>query len=224
MFNEWLLVGHIFTVILFSLGALRLGKEALISWIALQGVLANLFVVKQIDLFGLHVTCSDVYVVGSVFGLNLLQEFFGQSASKKSIFATFLGMLFMSIMSKFHVTYSPSVLDWSHSSYSTILEFMPRLLVASVTVFFLIQLFDVRFFAFLKSRFPRMPLTLRNSASMITSQGLDTLLFTFLGLYGVISSPWHVICVSFSIKLIVIVLVTPFSLFAKRAVGEHVSL
>lgn len=224
MSNEWLLVTQILAVIVFSLGALRLGKEALLSWVALQGVLANLFVVKQIDLFGLHVTCSDVYVVGSVFGLNLLQEFYGKEASKKAASATFLGMLFMVVMSKFHITYSPSMLDWSHSAYSVILEFMPRLLIASLSVFFLVQLFDVRFFAFLKRRLPNMPLTLRNGLSMVTSQGLDTILFTFLGLYGVVGSPWHVIFVSFSIKLIVITLLAPFSLLAKRAVGAHAAV
>lgn len=222
--NESLFFLQILVTLIFSLGALRLGKEILIAWIALQGVLANLFVIKQITLFECIVTCSDVYVVGSVFGLNLLQEFFGKETSKQAISATFLGMLFMVVMSKFHLSLVPSVVDVSQSAYLVILEWMPRLLIASISVFFLVQLFDVRFFNALKTTLPNSSLALRSLIAMIISQALDTLLFTFLGLYGVIADPLGVMLISFSTKLFVIFSITPFTQLAHKIMRKHVSI
>ena len=62
--NELIFLFHILLVLSFVLGALRLGKNALLSLLALQAILANLFVVKQISLFGFAVTCSDVFAIG----------------------------------------------------------------------------------------------------------------------------------------------------------------
>jgi uncharacterized integral membrane protein (TIGR00697 family) len=61
---------------------------------ALLAVIANLFVLKQTVLFGLHVTCSDVYVIGSMLSLNLLQEHYGQREGQRAIWITFLAMVY----------------------------------------------------------------------------------------------------------------------------------
>ena len=49
--NESLFILHVILVMAFGFGALRMGKAALTAWIALQAVLANLFVIKQIEFF-----------------------------------------------------------------------------------------------------------------------------------------------------------------------------
>ena len=82
--NELLFFIHVFLVVSFVMGALRLGKAALIALSAVQAVLANLFVVKQIDLFGFSITCSDVFAVGGILSINLIQEFFGKEAAEVS--------------------------------------------------------------------------------------------------------------------------------------------
>ena len=82
--NECIFLLHVALVIGFALGALRLGKEALTAWVALQAVLANLFVIKQMTFLGFTVTCSDVFAIGSIAGLNLVQEFFGKESARKA--------------------------------------------------------------------------------------------------------------------------------------------
>ena len=57
--NESLFAIHILTTVLLLLAALRLGKDALIAWIALQGILANVLILKQVELFGMTVTTCD---------------------------------------------------------------------------------------------------------------------------------------------------------------------
>ena len=72
--NEILFFSHLFIVTLFVLIFLKLGKEAVIASVAIQAILANLFVIKQISWFGFEITCSDVFSIGSIFSLNLLRE------------------------------------------------------------------------------------------------------------------------------------------------------
>lgn len=69
------------------------GKGALTTWIALVSLMANLFVLKQIDLFGFNATASDVFAVGSLLGLNLLQEKFGREAAQRAIWVSFSALI-----------------------------------------------------------------------------------------------------------------------------------
>ena len=40
---------------------------------------------KQITLFGLNATASDIFAIGSLLGLNLLREIYGITEAKKAI-------------------------------------------------------------------------------------------------------------------------------------------
>lgn len=214
--NEWLFASHILAIFFFTLGALKLGKEALCSWICLQALFANLFVLKQITLFGFHVTASDVFAVGGILGLNLMQEFYGAKEAKKATTVCLYCLLLFAALSKIHLLYTPSFTDTTHSSYVNILDPAPRLFIASLIVFFIVQKIDIKLFSKLKSSLKKSPFALRNLISLCTSQFLDTVLFTFLGLYGIVFSLYDVIFVSFLTKVIVIAFLTPASLLAKK--------
>src|SRR5581483_7233115 len=97
--NELIFFLHLAIVLGFLYTSFKLGKEALIVWIAIQGVLANLFVIKQMHFFGFNVTCSDVFAIGSILGLNLLQRHFGKEVAKKTTWISFFFMSFFALMS-----------------------------------------------------------------------------------------------------------------------------
>src|SRR3990172_4814357 len=105
MHNECILLLHIMIISGATLIALRIGTEALISFVALSMVLANLFVIKQTSFFGFDATTADALAVGSMIGLNILQEFFGKKAAKTAIIATFFLLLFYAITSQIHLLY-----------------------------------------------------------------------------------------------------------------------
>ncbi|MFC1894692.1 queuosine precursor transporter [Candidatus Dependentiae bacterium] len=216
--NEIIFFLHVILVVTFSLGALFFGKSALISMICLQSILANLFVVKQMTLFGMAVTCSDVFIIGSVLCLNLLQEYFGQEIVKKTIRINFFVIFFYLIMSQLHIFYTPNSFDFTHNSFLSILNFMPRITIASIFTYFLVQMSDCWLYGLLKLHFAGRYLVGRNIFSICCTQLLDTLLFSFLGLYGIVGSILNVILVSFTIKIIIIFLTTPFVSFAKKVV------
>jgi hypothetical protein len=217
--NELIFLFHIVTVIAFIFAALRLGKSALSAFIAMQAVLANLFVVKQISLFRFSVTCSDVFAIGSILSLNLLQEYFGKEAAKHAARISFLLLLFFAIASQIHLSYLPTLLDTTQSAFSSIFASSPRIIMASIATFYLVQQWDVRFFSYLKGSLP-----IRVAISLIFSQLLDTTLFSFLGLYGLVESLFDIIALSFLIKCIIIGVNTPFVLLSKRFVKNAISI
>lgn len=101
--SEIVFILHLVTLIFLGLVALRLGKETLTAFSALQAILANLFIQKQTYLFGLEVTCTDAYAILSLFSLNLVQEYFGKDAAKRVIKINFFLLLTFAIMAKIHL-------------------------------------------------------------------------------------------------------------------------
>jgi uncharacterized integral membrane protein (TIGR00697 family) len=215
--NELLFSAHVLAVTAFALGALHFGKHTLVGWIVAQALLANLFVLKEITLFGMEVTASDVFSVGALFGLNLLQEYFGKEAAQKTVWASFYLLLFFALMSVFHLLYTPSIHDGTQGAYSAILSCTPRLAFASMASAWASQSMDVWIFRLLTTR-TSLSLPLRGGCSSCCSQALDTLLFTFLGLAGHIASPMDVFCLSFAVKFIVIAMMAPGMLLARKVV------
>ncbi len=206
--NELLFLLQALLVILCGLGSLRLGKEALFSWICLQAILANLFVTKQISCFGFTITCSDAFAIGSFLSLNLLQEYYGKLSCKKASYMAFYLMLFFTLASKIHLLFTPSPHDTTHPSFVTILTATPRLVIASLLSFFLMQRLDIWLFNYFKNNW-KAPLSRRSTASLLISQLFDTICFTYLGLYGSVASCGDIILVSYLVKCIIIFLSTP---------------
>lgn len=208
--NELIFIIHTIIIALFALGSLALGSNALVAFVCTQCILANLFVVKQITLFGFTATCSDAFTVGATIGLNLLQEYFGKDIAKKTIGINFFLLIFYAIVSQLHLFYTPHSADIMQQHFVPLLQFMPRIVIASFSVYFIAQMADYYLYGILKKIFHNKYIILRNYASIAICQLLDTVLFSFLGLYGIIDNIGEVIIISYLIKLISIIIATPF--------------
>lgn len=216
MINELIFLLHCSCISLFALGALWLGREALVGFICLQAILANLFVVKQITLLGLNATASDAFTVGGVLGLNLLQEYYGQDEAKKAIWISFFMLVFYGIVSQIHLAYIPSSFDTMQTHFAPILGFMPRIVIASFTVYLIAQHLDALLYGYFKKMAQGRYLIIRNYGSIVISQLVDTVLFSVLGLYGIVDNVLHIIIVSYAIKLATIMVATPFIGLSKK--------
>lgn len=203
--NELLFFSHLTIVVLFTVAALKLGREALIACICLQAVLANLFVLKQISLFGLHVTSCEVYTIGALLGINLLQEYYPNFNVKRVLFSYFTTLGFFLIMAQLHLYYAPTRVNATDLAYEEVLSSTLRIFLASIATLIITTLLDIRLFAALKKRYTHTPLALRIASSALAIQLLDTFLFTFLGLWGLVTHPWQLIFFSYLIKVITIV-------------------
>lgn len=219
--NILIFISQILLILGFTYGALRLGRQALVTLVTLLAILANFFVLKQIPLLGFHVTCSDALVIGSVLGLNLLREHFGKEAAKETTKICFFFMVFFTLLSNLHLRFVPSPFDTAHFAYAKLLTPTPRLLIASISTFWIVQQIDIRLFGWISHLLPKSPFPYRSGISLTLSQLLDTLLFTFLGLYGMVDRLGDIILVSFAIKVATILLMNPLTGFFNR-VGRRV--
>lgn len=216
MLNEFIFVGYVITVSGASLIALSLGKEALTALICLQAVLVNFFVTKQITLFGLTATASDALAVGTTLALNLLQEYYHKTAARKAIWLSFFCSLFYTLISLFHLGYTPATTDTSAEAFDILLAPMPRIVIASLTVYLSVQYIDSALYGYLRAKLQDQHFILRNYGSLAVSQFIDTVLFSFLGLYGInesfsnLKTIIDIILISYIIKLLVIGIAVPF--------------
>jgi uncharacterized integral membrane protein (TIGR00697 family) len=214
--NELIFIVHTVVIALFALGSLALGSGALVAFVCSCCIPANLFVVKQITLFGLTATCADAFTVGATIGLNLLQEYFGKEIAKKTIWINFFLLIFYVIVSHIHLVYIPHTADTMHLHFMPLLSLMPRIVIASFSVYLISQMADYYLYGFLKKILHQKYIILRNYASIAFCQLLDTVLFSFLGLYGIIDNIWEVIIISYTIKIISIIIATPFIGFSRK--------
>ena len=219
--NEVIFILHTFTTIFLGIGALKLGQQALIALVCLLGVLSNIFIAKQVTLFGCAVTCSDAYAVGSILCLNFLQEYFGREKVPQAIWASFFCLMVFLIMSQLHLWYLPNHFDTAQPHYQMLLSIMPRITLASLTSYLTVQVMDMCMFAWLQRLLHGKFFTLRITLSLILSQTLDTVFFSFLGLYGIVGSVLQVIIVSLAVKLLIIALSTPLISLTKRVIKTN---
>lgn len=219
--NEILFFAHIILILAFLAVAVRLGRSALMAYISLSAVLANLFVVKQMTLFGLEVTCSDSFAVCGIIGLNILQDLYGKETARQSIRISLFALIFFVVMAQIHLFYIPNAFDQVHSSYAMVLGQTPRIVVASLTVYYIVQRIDVLFFAFLKKGIGS--LGTRLLISLLVNQALDTVLFSFLGLYGLVASIVDIMVMSYAVKCMIIISSSYIAALLKRLVytGEQ---
>lgn len=210
MFNELLLIAHIFVIAAATFVALRLGKSALVAFSVTQMVLANIFVIKQIQLFGLAAASADAFIIGALLSFNLVNELYGPASARRMIPTTFFISIFYAVMSQIHLAYIPAAHDTTQESFNAIFSVAPWLVAGSIIVFAIVQLLDYLLYSFLKRLFAGRYLMLRNYMSLSCTQLADTIGFTLV-LYalGVIEYPASVALVSYAIKIVIILVTTP---------------
>ncbi len=219
--NEAVFLLQTLTISIAAFYALKIGKEALITLSVLYAILSNFFVLKQISLFGWNVTSSDAYAVGTLLSLNLTQQHYGKAVARKAVLICCFSSILFVLLSKIHLIYKPSSSDLSHPHFNALLTHAPRLLIASLTSFFLVQLLDVELYSYLQRNHSRMPSHSLQLISLLISQAVDTLLFTFLGLYGIIQKIGPIILFSYIVKSITIVTIWSFSQIEQRWIRKH---
>lgn len=207
--NELIFIIHLVCIGLSTIVMLRFGLSGLVSFLCSQAIVANLFVIKQISLLGLNATAADVYIVGSVLTLNLIQEYHGKQEARTAIWISFALLIFYTIVSQIQVLYAPSVSDFSHASYALVLSFMPRITIASMVTYLLVQYFDTFFYGVLRTITQGKYLGGRNLISIFVSQLLDTIVFSLLGLYGIVDNIVQIMFISFTIKMIAMFVLVP---------------
>lgn len=212
--NEILFFVHIIFLLFALIFAARISRGALLGLLGLQVILANLFVTKQISLFGMATTCSEVFIVSGMYGISIMRELYGEYRARWAIWSCFFFMFFFTVVSMLHVSYlsvsDPLLVTATHE----ICSYTPRLAFASLISYFISE--RVNLYAF-----NRLSLFLSHGfalhGAVVIGQFCDTVIFTLIGLWGVLVDPVMAIFVSITVKLITILFTVPFMNFARES-------
>jgi len=222
MTNEIIFIIHTFCVSIFTIGAAIIGTQALIVITIVHCILANIFVTKQVNLFFFAATGTDAFIIGSVLGLNLLQEYGGSQIARKTIFINFFALCYVICASIIQLWYIPNNFDDTHAAFAHILSPLPRIGFVSVVVFFIEQYCDYLFFQFLKRLFNDNYFVLRNFISTALCQLLDTVLFTYFALSGIVENLFEVGLMSYSVKLLAIFVISPMVFLGQKTILKKI--
>ncbi|MFC6040195.1 queuosine precursor transporter [Paenisporosarcina macmurdoensis] len=220
MFNEVLGIGFAILNMIFVLLMYKFfGRTGLFVWVGFATVLANIQVVKLIEIFGLTATLGNA-VYGSIFLVtDILNEKYGKKEAKKAVWLGFSSLIMMTIIMQVVLQFEPAPDDFAQESLTTIFGLIPRIALGSMIAYIISQYTDVFIFSFLRKLFPSDgAFWIRNNGSTMLSQLLDTLIFTsiaFLGVYP--TDVWISIFIStYVLKFLVSIVGTPFGYLAKR--------
>ncbi len=218
--NELLFIIMTLISLVFMLIAFRLGKNWVMAMIAVSAVLANIFVIKGMYLFGLAATGGNIIYASIFFGTDLLAEHYGKKTARKAVWIGFFASLFFLITSQFILRFVPADYDIAQEAFKTIFSLTPRIVLGSMIAYLISQNLDVWIFAKLKAKTEGKYLWLRNNASTWASQLVDSIIFTLIAFLGVYPMLWQMILFTYIIKLIVAALDTPFIYLSKKIKHE----
>ena len=208
MFNECLFILHSMLVVMLIWFAHQHSQSALMSLLCLFPILANLLLAKQIHLFALDVTTVEAYTIGTMLGINLIQDHYGAQEAKKLIHLATYGVMISGLLLQCHLAYTPSQYDHIQDSYA--LTFSPsfRFFMASVISFYTAQRLERWCFAQLKPTQFSFPI--RCTLAGTIGQTFDTICFTLLALTGMAQHLGHVIMFSLILKTATTMLMSSF--------------
>src|ERR1700722_1691012 len=101
--NELLFLVQTALISVGVLAGLRLGVEALTTVLVSYCLLANLFVLKTITLFGLTATAADAFTIGATLALNLIQEYYGKTPARRAMRTNILVLMLYTVMTLIHL-------------------------------------------------------------------------------------------------------------------------
>jgi uncharacterized integral membrane protein (TIGR00697 family) len=195
------------------------GKTGLYIWIPISTILSNIQVLKMIDLFTIGVTLGNITYASSFLVTDILSENYDKRSAQKSVYIGFFSLSATVIIMNLALMFKPNEFDFIQESLNSIFSLLPRIALASLIAYAISQLHDVWSYHLLKTRLPAMKyLWLRNNASTMVSQLLDSVIFTFIAFWGLLprNEFFEILITTYLLKLVVAALDTPFLYLAKR--------
>lgn len=202
------------------------GRTGLFIWIPVSVILANIQVTKTVVLFGLEATLGNIVYATSFLATDILSECYGKKDAARAVGIGFFSLVVMTVLMNMAIIFIPAESDFVQESMTTIFALMPRIALGSLIAYVISQVHDIHAFDYWKRKLPGSRwLWLRNNASTMVSQLIDTLLFTMIAFYGVFpwSVLWQIMLTTYVLKWVVAALDTPFMYLAKHWHGNSMT-
>lgn len=230
MSNEILIILSVFVIYGGVVAFYRFfGKGGLLAFSVMATILANIEVLMLVKAFGIEMTLGNVLFASTFLITDILSENHSRKDASKAVIISTLSSVMFIFISQMWLLYTPSANDWASGAFHTIFARTPRIVCASLGVYFISQLVDVwlyhKWWNLCRRYFKdeRKGLWIRNNGSTLISQMLNTVLYNTLAFYGTYPIK-TLIAISISSYLIFIctsLLDTPFVYLCRKIHEKH---
>ena len=165
------------------------GKAGLQIAIATAIILANLQGPKLTVIFGIETTLGVIFYSSIFFATDVLSEIYGREEANKAVRMGFAVSVIVLVMLSLAMLYQPSDRQFAHDihdAFGTILNFTPRFVLGSLFAYYISQSFDVWAFHRIREITGEKWLWLRNNLSTMSSQIVDTFIFSLVVWWGTV--------------------------------------
>jgi len=205
------------------------GKEGVYAWTVFETIAANIEVLILIKAFGMEMTLGNVLFASSFLSTDILSEGYGKKEADKAVWLGIATTVTFIVTSLVWQLYIPSVNDIAAKNVRSVFSVTPRVMCASLVGYITSELFDVWCyhkwwdFTTAKCNDKKRFLWLRNNASTLAAQLLNTIVFNVLAFWGMYGAKTLVSIVvsSYVIFIFTSLLDTPFVYLARRIGEKH---
>ena len=204
-------------------------RVILVSIFVSSLVTANLISSKMIELGFLVFPAGTLAYCVTFLCTDIYDEFFGRKEASYVVLGGFISNIVMVLLVSVDVLMPIASFQESfQETYSRVLGVVPGIVFASMVAYIIAQTHDVYAFHFWGMKTGGKHLWLRNNASTIVSQGIDTVTFSLIANTLVYHAPlntliWMILTLWF-VKYIIALLDTPFCYLGVSLVKKRLKL
>ena len=200
------------------------GRTGLYMWTVIATISANIEALILVDAFGMEQTLGNILFASTFLVTDILSETEGRKYANTAVKIGIIVSILFIVISQSWFLYTPNPNDWAMPYIRSVFSNTPRLMLVSIAVYGIVQIFDVCAYHLIwkhtQNRFgdSRKGLWIRNNGSTLCSQLLNTFLFTFGAFWGVHALPvlLHICVSSYIIFIFTSLLDTPAVYLARR--------
>ena len=219
MYNEFFGIATFFvTFIVMVLMYRCFGKQGLIAWVAIGTIIANIQVIKTVDIFGISATLGNVMFASIYLATDILNDIYGRKVAKRAVWLGFSSTLVMIIVMQMSLHFIHAPEDISQKALSTIFDLVPRIALGSIIAYIIGQHVDVFIFSMIKKVFQSdKTFIIRAYGSTVLSSIIDTALFVTIAFIGTLpaSVVFEIFITTYVLKLVSTIFNVPFGYIAK---------
>ena len=175
-------------------------------------LVANIIAVKLVAIGGWVVPAGIIAYPLTFLFTDVIAELYGRRIASKVVWIGFGANLLMVALVLGGGLLPPAPFWPGQPAYESILGMLPRIVLASMVAYLISQHHDVFAFHFWRQKTKARFLWLRNNASTMVSQALDTGLFIPIAFWGLVSTEilLNMLLTQYIIKLVIAACDTPF--------------
>ncbi len=201
-----------------------IGVKGLYCFSVLATITANIEVLILIKAFGMEQTLGNVMFATTFLITDIVSELYSKKEAKKVVNINILTSIAFVVVSQIWIRFTPSSNDVNYDLIKGLFSSTPRLILASLVVYAIVQKIDVSLYHKIWSITEKLfkdknkYLFIRNNGSTLISQLVNTILYNVLAFAGVYDTKTliSIVITSYVIFVFTSLCDTPFVYFARK--------